>query len=136
MVAIGMTLIGFSLWGAWLWWRGQLATVEKPLTRWFLILAVPSVLLPQIANQVGWFTAEIGRQPWIVYGYLRTSQGLSAVVKANQVVASLIGFGLIYFLLFGLFLYLLNRKIQHGPETDETTPETPADWPKGHLADS
>jgi cytochrome d ubiquinol oxidase subunit I len=130
MVAIGLALIGLSLWGAFLWWRGKLANTECFATRWFLFLAVPSVLLPQIGNQAGWFTAEIGRQPWIVWGYLRTSDGLSAVVKAHQVLASLIGFGLIYLLLFVLFIFLLNRKIQHGPEPLEESKSLPENWLK------
>jgi cytochrome d ubiquinol oxidase subunit I len=128
MVGIGLGLIGLSLWGTWLWWRGQLTDTGTFMTRWFLRLAVPSVLLPQIANQAGWFTAEIGRQPWIVWGYLRTSDGLSAVVKAEQVLASLIGFGLIYLLLFVLFLFLLHRKIQHGPESLEESHSLPENW--------
>jgi len=84
--------------------------------RWVLWLMVPSILYPQIANQAGWFTAEMGRQPWIVYRLLRTSQGLSDVVRAEQVLGSIIMFALIYMLLFVLFIYLMNRKIQHGPE--------------------
>ncbi|MCF7730417.1 MAG: cytochrome ubiquinol oxidase subunit I [Akkermansiaceae bacterium] len=134
MVGVGMTLIGLSLWGGWLWWRGGLEKLDGKATRWFLWLAVPSVLLPQIANQAGWFTAEIGRQPWIVWGYLRTSEGLSAVVTANQVLGSLIGFGLIYLLLFVLFLFLLNRKIQHGPEPMEESHSLPENWLKQHRA--
>jgi cytochrome d ubiquinol oxidase subunit I len=128
MVTIGFSLIGLSLWGAWLWWRGKLYDTENRLTRWYLRIAVVSVLLPQFGNQAGWFTAEIGRQPWIVWGYLRTSQGLSAVVKAEQVLASLIGFGLIYLLLFAMFLFLLNRKIQHGPEPMEESDQAPENW--------
>lgn len=116
MVALGMAMIAMAAWGGILWWRGKLETPDSPFTRAFLLLAVPSVLLPQFANQAGWFVAEIGRQPWIVWGFLRTSEGLSAVVRAEQVIGSLIGFGLIYLLLFILFLYLLNRKIQAGPE--------------------
>ena len=134
MVVIGFSLIGLSLWGSWLWWRGKFADPGAPATAWFLRLAVPSVLLPQLANQAGWFTAEIGRQPWIVWGYLRTSEGLSAVVKANQVLASLVGFGLIYLLLFALFLFLLNRKIQHGPEPLEESDALPANWIKQSRA--
>jgi cytochrome d ubiquinol oxidase subunit I len=125
MVGIGFALIALSLWGGFLWWRGKLADTDRFATRWFLHLAVPSVLLPQIGNQAGWFTAEIGRQPWIVWGYLRTSDGLSAVVKANQVLTSLIGFGLIYLLLFVLFVFLLNRKIHHGPEPLEESGALP-----------
>jgi len=134
MVGCGMAMIAFSLWGAWLWWRGHLCTTDNFATRWFLRLAVPAVLLPQLANQAGWFTAEIGRQPWIVWGYLRTSAGLSAVVKANQVIASLIGFGLIYLLLFALFIFLLHRKIQHGPEPLEESHDLPENWLKQSRA--
>jgi cytochrome bd ubiquinol oxidase subunit I len=76
---------------------------------------VLAVLLPQIANQAGWFTAEMGRQPWVVYGLLRTSDALSKSVTANQIMFSLIMFTLVYALLFVLFVYLLNKKIKHGP---------------------
>ncbi len=85
-------------------------------TKWYLTILVPSVLLPQLANQLGWITAEVGRQPWIVYGLLRTSEGLSKVVKANVVVSSLLMFTLIYLLLFIVFIFLLDQKIKDGPE--------------------
>jgi cytochrome d ubiquinol oxidase subunit I len=61
----------------------------------------------------------MGRQPWIVYNMLKTSDGLSRAVQANQVVFSIILFTLIYTLLFITFIYLLNRKIQHGPDDDD-----------------
>ncbi len=110
MVAIGMALLGLAWFGLFAWWRGFLFR-----TRWLLWAFVVSVLGPQFANQLGWFTAEVGRQPWIVYGYLRTSEGLSKVVTANHVLASLIGFALIYLLLFAVFVTLLTQKIMHGP---------------------
>ena len=75
-----------------------------------------SALFPQLANQAGWYTAEMGRQPWIVYNLLRTSEGLSKVVSAGQVLGSIIMFAAIYSLLFVLFIFLLDRKIKHGPE--------------------
>lgn len=84
-----------------------------------------SVLLPQIANQVGWFTAEMGRQPWVVYGLLRTSDALSKSVSANQVLSSLIMFFIIYSILFLLFLYLLNKKIKHGPYDEKQEDDRP-----------
>ncbi|HKI69534.1 MAG TPA: cytochrome ubiquinol oxidase subunit I, partial [Verrucomicrobiae bacterium] len=77
---------------------------------------------PQLANQFGWFAAEVGRQPWIVQGLLRTPAGLSAVVKAHAVLASLILFTVIYLLLFTVFVYLLNDKIQHGPDDEDLKP--------------
>ena len=114
MITIGIVLIALSLYGSWQWKRGKL--FDK---KWLMYLFMWSVLLPQIANQAGWFTAEMGRQPWVVYGLLRTSDALSKVVSANNIVFSLIMFTVVYIMLFILFLYLLNKKIQHGPETDE-----------------
>jgi cytochrome d ubiquinol oxidase subunit I len=110
MIAIGMTLIALTVWASWQWWRGKLFD-----NKILLIAFAWSVLLPQIANQAGWFAAEMGRQPWVVYGLLRTSNALSNVVKAEQVLISLILFTLVYASLFVLFLYLLNKKIKHGP---------------------
>ncbi|RYZ26799.1 MAG: cytochrome ubiquinol oxidase subunit I, partial [Sphingobacteriales bacterium] len=110
MITIGMILIGLTVYASWLWWKGKL--FEK---KWLMMIFVWSVLLPQIGNQVGWFTAEMGRQPWVVYGLLRTSDGLSKNVKAEQVMFSLILFTLVYTTLLILFLYLLNKKIKHGP---------------------
>jgi cytochrome d ubiquinol oxidase subunit I len=114
MVAIGMTLIFITLWASYLWWRGKL--FDK---RWVLWIFSFSVILPQIANQIGWFAAEMGRQPWVVYKLLRTSDALSKAVTAHQVLFSLILFIFVYLILFLLFIYLLNKKIQHGPY-DET----------------
>ena len=110
MVACGMIMIGLTLLACFYWWRKNL--FDK---RWLLWAFVWAVLLPQIANQAGWFAAEMGRQPWVVYGLLRTSDALSKSVTANQVLFSLILFLGVYFILFLLFIYLLNRKIQHGP---------------------
>ncbi|MCI0537482.1 MAG: cytochrome ubiquinol oxidase subunit I [Verrucomicrobiales bacterium] len=117
MVAIGFGLIALAMFGVFFCWRGVLFR-----KRWMLWLMVYSVLGPQIANQAGWFAAEVGRQPWIVQGLMRTSEGLSAVVKANTVLASLVLFTFIYVLLFAVFVYLLNDKIQHGPDAADLTP--------------
>jgi len=117
MVGIGFTLLLISAVGCFYGWRKKLAD-----TRWLLWILVFSVLGPEIANQLGWFAAEVGRQPWIVYGLLRTPDGLSAVVKADVVLTSLILFTFIYFLLFAVFIYLLNHKIQHGPHPDDLVP--------------
>jgi cytochrome d ubiquinol oxidase subunit I len=96
-----------------------------------LWIMVFSVLGPQLANQFGWFAAEMGRQPWVVYGLLRTSEGLSAVVKANAVLTSLIMFTLIYLLLFAVFVYLLNDKIKHGPDDADLKPHGKLALPLG-----
>ena len=128
MVALGTAMALLAVWGAVQWWRGALTETESRSERIFLWVAVFSVLLPQLANQAGWFVAELGRQPWVVWEYLRTSEGVSAVLRAEQVIGSLIGFGLIYALLFVLFLYLLNRKIQHGPEPMDESGDLPDEW--------
>jgi cytochrome d ubiquinol oxidase subunit I len=120
MVAIGMALIGLTGLAAFLWWRGKVFQ-----QRWLMVLFVFSVLLPQVANQLGWYSAEVGRQPWVVYGLLRTSDALSQAVTANQVLFSLILFTVVYALLFVLFIYLLNKKIQHGPYDEHRKEDIP-----------
>lgn len=114
MVAIGMFLIALTLYASFLLWRGKL--YDK---RWLLHIFVWSVLLPQIGNQVGWFAAEMGRQPWIVYKLLRTSDALSKSVTANQILFAIILFTVIYIILFALFIYLMNKKIVHGIDEHE-----------------
>ncbi len=117
MISVGFALIGLALWAGWALWRG---TLEN--SRLLLLCLSFSVLGPQIANQAGWFAAEVGRQPWIVYKLLRTSDALSKVVTANQVMASMIMFLAVYLLLFVAFIYLLNEKIQHGPDETDLQP--------------
>ncbi len=116
MVAIGVGLLVLLLWSVRLLWRGRLFTHAPTLK-----LLTASAILPQLGNQLGWMSAEIGRQPWIVYGLLRTSEGLSKVVRAETVLSSLILFTIIYTLLFAFFLYELFRKIQAGPEGPAAT---------------
>ena len=118
MIIIGVTSIILTLYASWQWRKGKL--FDK---RWLMKVFMWSVLLPQIANQAGWFTAEMGRQPWVVYGLLRTSDALSASVKANEILISLILFTLVYAALFVLFLYMMHRKIKHGPESHSTQEE-------------
>lgn len=105
----GLMLI-VCLWGFYLWYRGRLEN-----SRAFLWFSAFSVFFPQLANQAGWVSAEMGRYPWIVYNLLRISEGLSKKVTAGQVLSSLIMFTIIYFLLFIVFIYMLDKKIKHGP---------------------
>ncbi|HVM48887.1 MAG TPA: cytochrome ubiquinol oxidase subunit I [Candidatus Acidoferrum sp.] len=125
MVAVGFGMIAVAGLGFLYFWRGSL--FDK---RWMLWLLTFSVLGPQIANQCGWFAAEVGRQPWIVYGLLRTPDGLSAVVRSDTVLAAIILFSLVYVLLFAVFLYLLNDKIQHGPDLADLQPRGKLALPK------
>ena len=118
MVTLGVVAMGIAALGCLAWALGRLER-SRPLL-WLLVFAV---LVPQAANQLGWVTAEVGRQPWIVYGLLRTSEGVSHAVHAEQVVASLALFTIVYALLFAVFVFLLDQKIRQGPdEHDETVP--------------
>ncbi len=119
MVAIGMAMIAIAIVGVFLLIRKKLFKAK-----WYLYILLFSVLLPHIANQLGWASAEIGRQPWIVYGLLRTKDAVSVTVSYGELLFSLILFVLIYLLLLFLFLFLLNRKIKQGPDSiDSQQPE-------------
>jgi len=78
-----------------------------------------SIPLPYIAGQLGWIVAEVGRQPWIVYGLLRTSEAVSKAVEPAQVVASFIGFTIFYSALGIIDIYLLSKYARKGPEPKE-----------------
>ena len=91
-------------------WRGRLETSRGLL--WALMLAFP---FPYIATTAGWMTAELGRQPWLIFKLYRTSQGVSDVVNGGNVLFTLIGFCGLYFVLGVLYLFLIGREIGHGP---------------------
>jgi cytochrome d ubiquinol oxidase subunit I len=97
-------------------WRGRLAA-SRPLL-WVLMLAFP---FPYIATTAGWLTTELGRQPWLVYGLMRTAEGSSPVVHSGTTLFTLIGFAGLYTVLGFLFLYLIMREIAHGPATHATS---------------
>jgi cytochrome bd ubiquinol oxidase subunit I len=80
---------------------------------WVLMLAFP---FPYIATTAGWMTAELGRQPWIVYGLMRTVDGASPTVHSGTTLFTLLGFCGLYFVLGVLFLFLIGREISHGPD--------------------
>jgi cytochrome d ubiquinol oxidase subunit I len=119
MVGLGFLFILLTGLGCYFRWRGTL--FEK---RWLMAIFVAAVPLPYLANQLGWVTAEVGRQPWIVYGLLRTSDGLSEAVSRGQTLGSMLMFLLIYGLLFAIWLHVLNDKIQRGPEPMQAPPTT------------
>ncbi|QSV45157.1 cytochrome ubiquinol oxidase subunit I [Geobacter benzoatilyticus] len=84
----------------------------------FLQIMLLSLPLPYLAAQLGWIVAEMGRQPWIVYGVLKTSEGVSKAVTSPQVIGSLVGFTLIYSLLGAIDIYLLAKYARKGPDDD------------------
>jgi cytochrome bd ubiquinol oxidase subunit I len=110
MVGIGTLLILLMLLCAWSLWRGRLYQ-SQPLL-WALMLALP---FPYIATTAGWMTAELGRQPWIIYGLMRTADGVSPHVSAGNGLFTLLGFMGMYMLLGILFLFLVHQEIEHGP---------------------
>jgi len=110
MVGLGTLFIAVMLLAAWRLPGGALFR-SKPML-WMLMLSLP---FPFIANTAGWVTAEIGRQPWLIYGVMRTSEGASPTVSAGNALFSLIGFMGIYTVLGILFLFLTGREIAHGP---------------------
>ncbi len=119
MVGMGMMFIGLTVLATWYRWRKTL--FQQRWLLWVFVFAVP---LPFAANQLGWIAAEVGRQPWIVYGLLRTNHAISKSVSADQIIGSIIMFTLIYALLFSLWIYLLDHKIKQGPEDIAIAPAT------------
>lgn len=112
MINLGPLLAGIGvLAGLWYAWRRRL--FRSRFVLWLLVL---TVFLGEVAITAGWWTAEIGRQPWVVYEVLSTADGLSPTLSGLDVAISLGGFIGLYTVLFLLFLYLTNRKIQAGPE--------------------
>jgi cytochrome d ubiquinol oxidase subunit I len=112
MVGLGTIFIAMMILAAWKLWRGTLYDSRGML--WALMLSLP---FPYIANTAGWMTAEFGRQPWLIYGLMRTQAGISPQVSSGNVWFTLIGFMGMYTVLSILFLFMVYRVIEKGPET-------------------
>jgi cytochrome bd ubiquinol oxidase subunit I len=115
MVGLGTIFIAILATAAWQLFRGTLFASKTTL--WILMLALP---FPFIANTAGWITAEVGRQPWLVYGLMRTRAGFSPLVSAGSAWFTLIGFLGMYTILAILFLFLLYREIELGPDREDS----------------
>ncbi|MCS6951604.1 MAG: cytochrome ubiquinol oxidase subunit I [Bryobacterales bacterium] len=125
MVGLGTIFIAVSAIAVWKLRRGTL--FESRPWLWVLLLMLP---FPYIANTAGWFTAELGRQPWVIYGLMRTSEGASLHVSGGNALFTLIGFMGLYAVLSILFLALVCREIGHGPEpADAHAPAPEASHP-------
>jgi len=110
MIGLGTIFIAVMALSIFLLWRGKLFTF-KPIL-WALMLMLP---FPYIANTAGWMTAELGRQPWLIYGLLKTADGSSSNVSSGSALFTLMGFMGMYALLSVLFLFIVHREIDHGP---------------------
>ena len=116
MVGLGTVLIAVMFLSA-LALRGGRIFRWRPL-QWILMLMLP---FPYIATTAGWITAEVGRQPWLIYGVMRTGVGYSDQVSAGNGLFTLLGFMGLYLVLGVLFLFMVWREIQHGPEPSVQT---------------
>jgi cytochrome bd ubiquinol oxidase subunit I len=121
MVGLGTIFIAIMGLSAFLLWRGKLYE-----SRWLLWLLMLSAPLPYIANTAGWMTAELGRQPWLIYGIMRTAHGFSPRVAAGNAWFSLLGFMGMYTLLAILWLFLIYREIEQGPELEASSADSAA----------
>jgi cytochrome bd ubiquinol oxidase subunit I len=119
MVGLGTIFIAIMVLAAFLLWRGRLYSSRWML--WILMLAIP---FPFIANTAGWFTAELGRQPWLAYGLFRTSEGVSPQVSSGSVLFTLIGFAGMYLIMGLLYIVLMVREVDHGPGAESETLES------------
>ena len=113
MVGIGTYLILASMVAVFLSYRKNLEN-----NRLFLTIILFSIPLPYLGNQLGWLVAELGRQPWIVYGVLKTADAVSKNITVTQVVVSLVGFTVLYGGLGAIDIYLLAKYARKGPDKD------------------
>jgi cytochrome d ubiquinol oxidase subunit I len=113
MITLGTLFIILMAYASFQNWGGRLESSTWLL--WVLMLAFP---FPYIANTLGWMTAELGRQPWLIYGVFHTRDGYSKVVSNGDTIFTLLGFIGLYFVLGLLFLYLVGREIGHGPDEE------------------
>jgi cytochrome d ubiquinol oxidase subunit I len=120
MIGLGIFFAAITAWAAFLRWRGRLFS-HRP-TLWALVVAV---IGPYVANEAGWVAAEVGRQPWVVYGLLRTRDAISDNVPGEHVLLSIVLFSLVYVGLGAIWLFVMNEKIQHGPDEPEDDPRKP-----------
>lgn len=111
-------MIGAGMWFVTLLGLAWIARLRGTLfeQRWLLRAFVPTVVLAYLANEAGWVAAEVGRQPWVVYGLLRTRDAVSHNVAGEHVLASIVMFSIVYAGLAAVWLFVMNEKIQHGPE--------------------
>jgi cytochrome bd ubiquinol oxidase subunit I len=120
MVGLGTIFMAILVVSGFLLWRKKLWNARWML--WILMLSFP---FPYIANTAGWMTAEVGRQPYLVYGLMRTVGGYSKSVSAGNAWFTLLGFMGMYTMLSALFLFLISREIAHGPELSFAEPSNP-----------
>jgi cytochrome d ubiquinol oxidase subunit I len=121
MMAAGLVMAALVAVSAYYWWRQRRQSIDLDLPKWLLKAWVAAIPMGYIATECGWIVREVGRQPWAVYGLLRTAQAASAI-PASAVATSLGMFALVYSLLLASFLVFARRIIIAGPNIDEPSP--------------
>jgi cytochrome d ubiquinol oxidase subunit I len=133
MVALGFWFVLLALWGGYRWWRGEL--LEDDLLHKALM---SSTLLGIVAVEVGWIVTEVGRQPWVIQGVMRTTDGVSPGLTGAEATLTLAGFALGYLALLGLYTYVVVRIVRAGPPGEDELRTTAPDHeepPAGVAAD-
>jgi len=115
MVGIGLFFMGLMVWTSVAWLKKQLSAESIYTHRWLLRAWIASIPLGYLATECGWIVREVGRQPWVIYGLLRTRDAASTL-PASVVAVSLVTFVVIYISLFILFLIFAVRILQKGPD--------------------
>jgi len=131
MVGIGVVMLGITVAGLWLWRRGRLATAP-----FYQRLCMATAPLGFVAVLAGWVTTEVGRQPWVVYGLLRTRDAVTPSLNAGDVAFSLLVYVVAYLLIFGAGLYFMLRLVRVGfkVEGELAAPDAPAPTPARPLS--
>ena len=123
MVACGLAMMGVGLWGAWRWWRAQRGRRGAWFnSKWFLRAVIAATPLGFIAIETGWVVTEVGRQPWIIYGVMRTAE---AVTPMPGLIVPFLAFTLLYIFLAAMTVWLLLRQVAASPRVFEATPTKP-----------
>jgi cytochrome bd ubiquinol oxidase subunit I len=115
MVTAGMLMILLALVGLFFSLKGRIADTDRRLNRWWLRVLPWAIALPFVANTTGWMLTEMGRQPWVVFGLMRTQDGVSGSVPGGYVVSSLVGFTVVYGILLVVTVGLILAAIRKGP---------------------
>jgi cytochrome d ubiquinol oxidase subunit I len=121
MIAIGFAMLALMLWTLWVWYKKRLTPELLPRQKWLLYAWMALAPLGYVAVEMGWVTREVGRQPWIIFGLLRTQKGAS-VLPSSAVLTSLSIYLLIYAILFLAFLVFARRILKRGPDLDSFPP--------------
>jgi len=129
MVALGFWFILLAFWAGYRWWRSELFTDD--LLHKAMMLSAPAGI---VAVELGWIVTEVGRQPWVIQGVLKTSEGVSQNLAGNDALLTLVGFAFVYLALLTLFVYVVVRIIRSGPPAvADAVPDDTGGTPAGEV---